>query len=78
MVRFIVKINLFKHGLFWHACCEIPTEDSEVFYFDNEPYTTIKSLETLHCVGLTYEQANRKIVNKLKQLLKSKGETDVI
>lgn len=48
MVRLIVEIILFKHGLFWHACCEIPTEDSEVYYFDNEPYTTIKSPETLH------------------------------
>ena len=58
MVRFIVKINLFKHGLFWHACCEIPTEDSEVFYFDNEPYTTIKSPDMSTDLMEAYEGLN--------------------
>ena len=73
-----LKIISFKHGLFWYACCEIPAEDPEVYYFDNKPYTTFKSPKTLHCVGLTCERANRKMINKLKQLLKSKGETDAI
>ena len=68
-----LKIISFKHGLFWYACCEIPTEDSEVYYFDNKPYTTIKSPETLHCVSLTREGANRKMVDKLKQYFKERN-----
>ena len=67
MVRLIVKIISFKHGLFWYACCEIPTEERETYYFDNEPSTVLHSPKTLHCIGLTRDQANRKMVDKLKQ-----------
>ena len=74
MIRLIVKISLFKRGLFWYACCEMPTEESEVFYFDDEPYTTIKAIETLYCVGLTRKRASRKMINKLKQYFKERND----
>lgn len=47
------KIVSFKHGLFWYAVCEIPYEEYE-------------TLVTLHCIGLTYDQVNKKMLDKLK------------
>ena len=68
-----LKINSFKSGLFWYACCEIPAEGHDVYYFDNKPYGTIASPVTLHSIGLTFNSANRKIVNKLKQYFKERN-----
>lgn len=61
-----LKINSFKCGLFWYAFCEIPTEEHETYYYDNEPFVTIYFPVTLHCIGLTYESVNSKILNKLR------------
>lgn len=62
-----LKINSFKSGLFWYACCEIPAEEHETYYYDNQPFVTLHSPVTLHCVGLTYKNVNNKILNKLRQ-----------
>ena len=67
-----LKINSFKSGLFWYACCEIPTEELSVYYFNNNPTETIASSVTLHSIGLTSNSVNRKIVNKLKQHFKER------
>ena len=69
-----LKIISFKHGLFWRACCEIPAEERETYYFDNEPFTVLHSPVTLYCVGLTCDQVNRKMVDKLKQYFKERKE----
>lgn len=69
-----LKIISFKRGLFWYACCEIPSEEREIYYFDNEPSTVLYSPVTLSCVGLTCDQVNRKMVDKLKQYFKERKE----
>ena len=67
-----LEIISFKHGLFWYACCEIPAVELETYYFDNAPSTVLHSPVTLHCVGLTCDRVNRKMVDKLKQYFKER------
>lgn len=62
-----LKINSFKSGLFWYACCEIPPEEHETYYYDNQPFAILLSPITLHCVGLTHKSVNNKMFNKLRQ-----------
>ena len=62
-----LKINSFKSGLFWYACCEIPAEEHETYYYDNAPFVTLHSPVMLHCIGLTYKSVNAKILNKIRQ-----------
>lgn len=67
-----LKIVSFKHGLFWYSACEIPAEGYETFYYDNKPFTFLNSPVILHCVGLTYNQVNRKMLDKLKLYFKER------
>ena len=67
-----LKIVSFKHGLFWYAACEIPAEEHETFYYNNNPFIFLNSPVTLHCVGLTYNQVNRKMIDKLKLSFKER------
>ena len=71
-----LKIVSFKHGLFWYAACEIPAEEHETLYCDNSPFTFLNSPVTLHCVGLTYNQVNRKMLDKLKLYFKDRKNDD--
>lgn len=67
-----LKINTFKHGLFWYMCCEIPEEEHECFYYDNAPFSKIYSPITLHIRALTYKKAYEKINNKLEEYFEEK------
>lgn len=69
-----LEIKSFKHGLFWYAYCEIPSEERETYYFDNASSIVLHSPITLHCVGLTCDQAIIKMVDKLKQYFKERKE----
>ena len=69
-----LKIISFKSGLFWYACCEIPAEEHETHYYDNDPFITLHSPVVLHCVGLTYKQANKKILDKIKLYFEERKE----
>lgn len=71
-----LKINSFKSGLFWYACCETPAEELETYYYDNMPFVTLHSPVTLHCVGLTYNQVHRKMLHKLKQYFEERKKCD--
>lgn len=71
-----LKINSFKSGLFWYACCEIPAEELETYYYDNMPFVTLHSPVTLHCVGLTYNQVHKKILHKLKQYFEERKNSN--
>lgn len=72
-----LKIITFKHGLFWYACCAIPTKETdETLYYDNEPYTIPRGPIVLHERGLTYNQAAKKLIDKIEEYYKKEKEKD--
>lgn len=72
-----IKIIVFKHGLLWYACCTIPTKETgETLYCDNKPYTISNGPIVLHERGLTYNQAAKKLVNKIEEHYKKEKSND--
>lgn len=64
----ITKINVisFKHGPFWFACCEIPTDNGVKFYYDNTPCIFMCPPVVLHTFGLSRDRVNKRILHKLE------------
>ena len=74
----MIKINViaFKSGLFWYARCEIPPEEFDTYY-DNNPFRTVRYTTMLRSVGLTYNQATKKIAAKLQRYFEEKEVKEV-
>lgn len=70
-----IKINSFKSGILWYACCEIPQllETHSTYYYDNTPFVKMESPITLHVIGLSRNKVNKKMINKLTRYF-NKGE----
>jgi hypothetical protein len=69
-----IRVTIFKRGLFWYACCEIPPEEQETLYCDSNPYETIYSSVVLDSIGLTYSRATNKLMDKIKQYFKERRD----
>ena len=71
------KIIVFKHGLFWYACCVIPTKETgRTLYCDNERYSISRGPIMLHERGLTYDKAAKKLVDKIEEHYKKEKNND--
>lgn len=72
-----LKIIIFKHGLFWYACCGVPAKEAdETVYYDNKPYVISRGPIVLHERGLTYNKAAKKLVDKIKEHYKKEKNND--
>lgn len=70
-----LKIVSFKRWFLWYAACEIPSIDPTPLYYDNTPTVTLTAPVTLSAVGLSQNSVNKKILDKLQQYFKKKGES---
>ena len=72
-----LKFIVFKHGLFWYACCVIPAKEiGETLYYDNKPYTIPSFPIVLHTRGLTYNKAAKKLADKIEEHYKKEKNND--